>query len=135
MMRIEKAHLSPNDFGCLLGYLSDEPGEREHPALVAAARKLDLACGDAKGLLPVAYAAFQYGYVSAQVDAAGQWRDSHKKKDWKAFKERKREAVDLFMRLKEVRSRQTDAETEAQVAKDYDCSPRTIRRWRKSLGK
>ncbi len=133
MKGVVTSDMTRGDFCRALDYLTDGPGECEQPLVVARARKV-LAVVDTESL-PAAYAAFQFGYVLAQIDAAAKWRNSHRKKDWKAFEERKKKAVALFIRLKEVRSNQTDAETEAQVARDYDCKPRTIRRWRKSLGK
>ncbi len=133
MKRIVSSNITPDDFGSVLDYLSDEFGEREHPALVAAARELDLACLDTKASLPVVYAAFQFGYVLAQVDAAAEWRNSHRKKDSKAFEEKKRKAVEMVIGMKEARPKRTYEDIEAEVAKGFNRDPRTIRRWRKSL--
>jgi len=116
-----------------LDYLSDEPGKNAHPLLIATAEKV-LARLDRKNLR-VAYAAFQYGYVLAQVDAAKKWGKSHTPKYSEDDLQFMRNAVDQVKSIKARQPQRSYKDIEADVADRVRRSPRTIRRWRKKLSK
>ena len=133
MKRVAKAAVTVREFADNLSYLIDEPVERVHPLLIATAEEV-MARLDAK-FLRLAYAAFQYGYVLAQVEAAAKWGESHRKVDRETLKQRKREAVAQVTQMKEAPIKRTYKYIQEVVAEDLGYSSRTIRRWRKELGK
>lgn len=134
MKRIAKATLTLREFNEDLAYLTNEAGEHEHPLLIATAENV-LARLDHK-TLRLAYDAFQFGYILAQVETAAKWGESHRKVERKTLEKTMKEAVAKVKQLKQQQPKRTYKYIEEVVAEEVgECSPRTIRRWRKELGK
>ena len=132
MTRIAKPNMTCDEFCSNIDYLAEGASKRENPVLVATAQAL--AHLETVEPTQVAFAAFQFGYVFAQVDAAAEWRKSHRKKDRRAFEDRRRRAIEMVRGMKEARPRRTYEDIEAEVAEGLGLSPRTIRRWRRDRG-